>query len=808
MRRLHVSLGALCAVALATGAQAQSFGDDTTLFRGLGLIEAPEAVAQAPAVVQRYAVVVGNNTYEDIPSLANAGSDAKAMAGFLREQGFRVFEGYDLDKRGFEDLLRRVLFALDPESEVLFYYAGHGIQIGRRNYLLPTDAALESAYDTPFETVTLESLVAILAARSRMQLVILDSCRENPFSGMAMMTDLDTTLFEAREGFNSMTAPFNTFLAYSTSPGAIAVDGADGNSPFTSAFIEQARLTPDQSISEILSRVRREVYDMTAGLQVPWDSSTLVEPFFFEPEEKGPVEAASVNVQPEQLAQLVGVVSSRNVNGQVSLTGPLERRVALGRGILESLGAGFTGPLSVSADQLESGRLVLGTVPEQDYTGQELPATALASLFYEYLPGQRPARGDIEDFTVSEQVTVTSESTGTVAIELSLAANQCDFQAGDWLDPEGIGIVRYPNELEPEAIVTACEAAIAESPGTGRFYYQLGRGLQAQTKFDEARAAFERARDLRHTRAWHALGDLVAEADSIKGGRSEEGVPKEALEFYAQGVQEGDPYAFHALGKQFLRHGETEDVRNHGFALLSRALELGHTFAMNELGYYYLNENSEHSEPKRGLRYLRESAARNDIYGFHNLGLVYERGLGGEAVSPGEALAWYQKAAMGGHPFAPVNIGRLYFNGAEGVPADPLQAIRWYDEGLERGVAWGGANAAWIIQNQPPKGYQSADAAVRAAKAAVLRDEEAVKAARDVLASIGPKDMDRAAQMLLGDLGEDVTVDGVIGNQTRAAIDRITAEHGITIDSSAPADRLLGLARAYWSTKKFRVDLY
>jgi len=266
---LSICLGA----ALATPVSAAS---DVPLLRALGVpVEDIGGLKSERETSRRYAIVVGNDDYQTVNDLKNAGSDARAMASFLRGHGFRVFERYNLDKRGFEELFSKVLVDVDHDSEVLFYFAGHGMQMGRRNYLMPVDAALKSPYDAPFETVTLDSVLSILAARSRKQLVILDSCRDNPYASAKQMTGLDSRLFESQKGFETVSAPFNSFLAYSTSPGQVALDGEGNNSVFTGAFVKVASATPQNDISKILSDVRREVYAQTNGQQVPWDSSTL-----------------------------------------------------------------------------------------------------------------------------------------------------------------------------------------------------------------------------------------------------------------------------------------------------------------------------------------------------------------------------------------------------------------------------------------------------------------------------------------------------------------------------------------------------
>ena len=802
---------AFIALAAAPQAGAQSSGlSDILIDAGVRRSQLGADIDFDQPATRRIAVVIGNYDYQHAPVLLNSKADASAMTTFLREQGFQVMERFNLDRRGFEDLLRRVLFEVGPDTEVVFYFAGHGIQIGRRNYLLPVDANLSSPYDATFQTLALDTIVDIIGARSRLQLIILDSCRTNPFDSARMATELDPTLYELRSGFSAISAPVNSLIAYSTSPGHVAYDGADGASPFTAALVRLASVHPSLDFRELLDLVRRDVYVRTDRRQVPWESSTLVEPFVFGPR------ALSRSAEPAYgrargLGTIVAELGTQPALTTVSsiapvnVASPLERRISLGGAIAEALQLTPADTVTVEGE-LVSGRLVRDTDGStKDYRGEPVARADLATLVYEYLPEQRPALDDPAAFVVTERLSV-SGTFGTRELELVMRPDPCDVLAGDWLDPEGVGLARYPNELDPEAAIPACRSAIERSPETGRFHYQLGRALQAALKFDQARTSFQRARDLGHTRAAYALGDLTAEAASAEGGRADEPAPPEALEFYAQGVEEGDPYAYHALGKQLLRNGRTEASRRHGFELLSQASELGHTFAMNELGYYFLDENSEHSDPKRGLRYLIESAARNDIYGYNNLGIVYDKGLGGAKPDPEKALQWYIKAFEGGHPYSAVNIGRMYYNGKFGE-SDPVTAIEWYDRGLQRGVAWGGANAAWIIVNDRPKGFSAADAAVRAAKAAVLRDADAADQARRLLQTLGVGPITVATQMLIREFEPSQVVDGVAGRQTLAALASLSDAYGLPPPPDDPLVRLLLLAKVYWRANGIRIDL-
>jgi TPR repeat protein len=393
-------------------------------------------------------------------------------------------------------------------------------------------------------------------------------------------------------------------------------------------------------------------------------------------------------------------------------------------------------------------------------------------------------------------------------VSISGSSEPCDFEAGDRLDPDGMGLTRYPNEIQPERALAACRAAVAENPDVGRYHYQLGRALTALRRFDEAQASYETARDLGHARAYYALGSAVLNAERQSGGRFESAAPEEALRLFALGVEAGDPYAFHSLGRQFMRHGGREEVELEGYDLLMRALEVGHTFAMNELGFFYLDEDGQYYDPARGLRYLRESAARGDIYGFNNMGLVHLRGLGGEPVDAALAYDFFRRAAEGGHPTAPANLARIYREGLVDGRPDMERAVHWYLEGLERGDALAGGNGAFLIASERPAGYALHDAAVVAAKAAALENQPAAPRAREFLASLPREAIDAGAQSLISTLGAPIGIDGAFGASSQAAMDTVLASRGAGPAETDPLERILQLAGLYWATSPFRVDLY
>jgi TPR repeat protein len=751
------------------------------------------AFALTPLTTQaRIAIVVGNEDYTSAPDLANAARDAGDMATLLRGYGFTVFEGTNLDRRGFENLLREALINTPEGADVVFFYAGHGIQIGRRNYLLPVDAVFESVHDLPTFSITLDRVIEALAARGATHLAIIDACRENPFPNLRLAADLDANIFEAQSGFEVVRTPINSLVAFSTSPGEVALDGPPGaNSPYTEAVLAAARAAPEESVLTLFSQVREQVYQTTAGKQVPWESSTLVRPFHLMERGLVPVQLADApTLQPDTTVRS-GEATVLPTSAFVTL--PLDRRVALASRIEDALGTALVAPTLVGSPS--KGGLTIsedGTDLFYRPDFEEVRATGLDGFRHEDafrietgLPGER----------------------SQVDIRVNLQAVGCDLQAGDALDLQGVGLWRLPNEIEADAALAACTAAVGAVPDQGRFHYQLGRALEANGRLEAAFASYGRAAELNHVRALHAQADLML---SIRIDRTLFDIPRDDASAFAlldRGISEGDPFSMHLRGQLLLRNGSTDAERSRGWELLNRSAELGHTYSMNELGMYFMRPESDRYIPERGLAYLNQSAERDDIYGWDNLGRVALYGWDGRDPDPERARDWFVKAAEGGHPFSPSELGRMIMGGRLGQPDVP-QAVRWYDMGLSRGDGWGGANAAWIVLNGGVPGLTPADAAVRAAKAVHLPATDAAQEARGLLARLDARTLDSATQTLLRDLGEEITVDGAFGPGSRAALSRALTAADVSPGPDTPEGRLLTAARVWWATRPVRPDLF
>lgn len=739
---------------------------------------------------QKYALVIGNGDYEHVEDLPNAVNDAREMAAMLRRGGFVVSDHYNIDKMAFEAALRRMLFDVEPGAELFLFFAGHGVQIGSQNYLLPTDTQVETVYDVPYSTVSLSSLMSLASSRARSLVAVLDACRDNPFPDKKGIILLDGTPSSLKTGFSAQDTPINSLVVFSTSPGAVALDGVGENSPFTTALLKATTEKPEAPFNEILKEIRRDVYTMTGQRQVPWESSSLIEPVYLS---RNPL-----------LAESAAAPSTDQPGAPMEISSVLNRTVTLGQ-LLQ--GAGGDARIAL-LNTPESGRLEVVTKTRATVvpTNAQINVPAADNIVYRPTTRQLMAV-NLEGSPPIQDKFKVQINDEVRDVTVSMEVDECDIQAGDHLDPEGVGVTRFPNEIEPSVALQACLAAVGRDPENGRFHYQLGRVYLALRDVESAQKSFTTAERLGHTRALHGLGmseiAKVAETGGARAGRA----PDEALEFFKRGVEKGDPYAYHSLGLQYLRYPQTEDEPRQGFELMSRSLELGHTFSMNALGRYFMDQNAPHFDDERGLRYFTESAARNDIYGYANMGFVYLNGLGGLPKDPQKAMDLFRQASDGGHPTAPSSIGRMYNSGSAPGGSDFAKAIEWYDLALTRGDAWGGANGAWIIVNKRPAGFTPYDAAVRAAKAAALRNPKPAEQARSLMVKLGKRNLDGGAQQLMAELGTEIGVDGAFGAQSQALLDALAADAGKVIPND-PVERLIALAQIHWERSKFRVDLY
>jgi hypothetical protein len=236
-----------------------------------------QAPVAAPAGERRVALVIGNASYGD-GRLANPLHDAGAMTAVLRKAGFEVTEKRDQDQKQMKLAIRAFGRELRAGGVGLFYFAGHGAQVGGQNYLIPVGANIRSEAHVDVESVPLRAVLAEIAdAGNRLNIVVLDACRNNPYA---------RRFRSAQRGLAFVDAPQGTLIAYATAPGSVADDGSGGHGTYTEALVRHLR-TPGVPVESVFKAVRRDVQEATRGNQTPWESSSLTGDFYFVPT-KGP----------------------------------------------------------------------------------------------------------------------------------------------------------------------------------------------------------------------------------------------------------------------------------------------------------------------------------------------------------------------------------------------------------------------------------------------------------------------------------------------------------------------------------------
>lgn len=231
---------------------------------------------------RRIALVIGNGAYTSVGALANPSNDARTVARGLRDIGFQVSEGIDLSRAAMEKVLRAFMRDALTARVALVFYAGHGVQIDGKNYLLPVDVRTDTVQALISGMTDVDLLLAGLDGQIRTNIIILDACRDNPLAQPKPAQAGGGRSVGVRSGLAApavlgagATRGAGTLIAFATAPGQVALDGTGANSPFSTALVRHLA-TPGLEVQQMLTRVRADVVASTVNKQVPWSNSALL----------------------------------------------------------------------------------------------------------------------------------------------------------------------------------------------------------------------------------------------------------------------------------------------------------------------------------------------------------------------------------------------------------------------------------------------------------------------------------------------------------------------------------------------------
>jgi len=259
----------------------------------------PAAAHGAATPEQRIALVIGNGQYKEAP-LLNPVNDARAVAKALVRSGFQVVQKENVGRTEMQVALREFGDALRKGGVGLFYFAGHGVQVKGRNFLVPIDADIQREDEVAYNSVDANQVLDKMeAANNRLNIVILDACRNNPFARSARSS--------GGAGLAQMEAPVGTFIAFATAPGSVASDGRGQNGLYTQHLL-RAILRPGMKIEDVFKEVRAGVRRDSNGKQVPWESTSLEGDFVFVAKRAAPPAAAGA-ASPEKKIEKIAAPS-------------------------------------------------------------------------------------------------------------------------------------------------------------------------------------------------------------------------------------------------------------------------------------------------------------------------------------------------------------------------------------------------------------------------------------------------------------------------------------------------------------------
>ncbi len=430
-----------------------------------------------PALAEsRVALVIGNGAYQGVPELANPPNDARDVATALKSLGFKVTLGVDLDKERMKRMIEEFASQADGDASLL-YYAGHGLQLGGHNYLVPVEARLKSADDIGKETIALDSVLSDMGRGKGLHLVFLDACRNNPLAGGGAVTpSLGLAPVGKLPGF---------FIAFATQPDNVAFDGTGRNSPFAKALLGQVA-KPGVDISSMMIAVRNDVFAATGGQQIPADESLLTKQFYF---------AGSAEVSPEtQLWRLAGQERDANLLAAYLDRYPEGPHASDVRSLLASAGRGAAA--SSSQSDVEN---VLWSLAR---SGRQ---ARLAELYVARYPDGAHVE-DAKALIATLRAAEEQSSSAEVACE-RLATHPHDATASV------NGVEMDELRRNGEAAVDSCRQSAEAHPEVAHYTALLARATYAAGRYDEALALYKRAANAGDTRAMVSLGLLLETGD-------------------------------------------------------------------------------------------------------------------------------------------------------------------------------------------------------------------------------------------------------------------------------------------------------
>ncbi|MDO6966763.1 caspase family protein [Rhizobium alvei] len=672
------------------------------------LVAATVDIAEA---AKRVALLIGNQEYRSTTPLRNPANDVELMRKTFLDAGFDDVEvAIDLDLVTMRKTLRAFEDKADGAEIAVLYYSGHGMEMNGTNYLIPTDAVLRSDKDVEDEALPLDRAERSLNGATKLKLVILDACRNNPFID-AMATSSGTRAIQ--RGLAKVEPEgADTLVAYASRAGTVALDGAGVNSPFAEA-LSKYLAQPGVDVRIAFGQVRDEVVKVTQRKQEPFVYGSLGGAQIFlsikelnitinktetKPEKKEETAPNGISSAAADWQNIKDLADKELLEAFIAKHGADPVYKMLAQKKLKLL-AEAEAKAEVSADQIAWEALK--------------GSTDIAALkrFIERYPESK-FRPEAE--VAIGMMAPVQNPTISDAAKASPAARDCYLLAAEPQSLPGFPGV-YMARIDAKRALTACAQAVNEYPEDGMLVNLLGRAHEADRNFTEARRNYEKAAKLGDLYAqtnlgWFAVYGLDGPIDAAKG-----------RDLFEKAAKSGNHAAEAALGYLY-RNGQGVDQSDaEAIKWYEKAARQGNAVALGNLGWFYREGVGVEQDYVKSLDYYRRGAAAGDNASIAAMGYAAQNGLG-MAKNFAEALRWYEKGANAGDDYSMASLGFLYDTGA-GVKQDYVEARYWYEKAANSGNAYAMGNLSRLYDQGLGTPIDAAEA-VRWAIAAVERGDK------------------------------------------------------------------------------------
>jgi len=579
------------------------------------------AAVQPASAGKRVALVIGNSDYLHTTKLPNPRNDAEDMSSALTRLGFEVTRTQDLNFESMRQALRSFSRVATGSDMAIVFYAGHGIEVNKQNYLIPTDARLETDRDISFEAIPLDLITEAVAGSRGLKLVMLDACRNNPFAATMKMTSSTRSI---GRGLAGLEPEVGTLVAYASKDGTVADDGEGRNSPYTAALLEHLK-EPGLEISFLFRKVRDSVMAVTQNRQQPFTYGSLPGRRIFLNASKPVVTPAPTvkTIAPSvpNASMELALWNEVKGSGDAGLFGAYLSRFP--NGIFSDVAKARIAKLKESESKASSKNQQVASLPKKvtPKTSSSRSAIELGQLGDE--------AWDKKDYSVAHEWYLKSANLGRRSAMHRVA-----------------------------------------------YMYQNSRGVQQD--YAQALIWYRKSSDEGSSASMGNLGNMYRDGQGVTQDYNE------AIRLYRKAIKtDGDEYAYYNLGGLYLNgRGVTTDY-GEALRLLKISSDKGHSGALNRVGFMYAEGKGVPVDNKEAIRWYRKAIDKGSSVAMYNLGNKYRDGKGVKQDYK-QAVSWYRKAVKKGDTDAMYSLGRFYQNGW-GLKANPRKAAELIARSIKSG---------------------------------------------------------------------------------------------------------------------------